>query len=158
MQDDFDIIKILRNQSSRDVVECRITQKIYRRLLDWGCSAAHSNNRSARLDTREVAITWEIFNRFCQGYGKGKFINEIDGTQGWKCGLGQILDIRQKEILEVLPYILTAYMYNFCEEYGTGSVKWEHTRFVKHFYQQQMDSRNPSGKNTEEILFGLNIL
>ena len=82
----------------------------------------------------------------------------MEGTQGWMCGLGQILDIQQKHILEILPYILTAYLYNFCEEPQKGTRKWERTDFVKKFYRKQIEKlkgfeiKEPD--KTNRFLFG----
>lgn len=36
-----------------------------------------------------------------------------DELSGWECGLYQVLDIRQQRICEMLPCLLTAYMYNY---------------------------------------------
>lgn len=36
-----------------------------------------------------------------------------DELEGWECGLYQVLDIRQSEVCEMLPLLLTAYMYNY---------------------------------------------
>lgn len=36
-----------------------------------------------------------------------------DELEGWECGLYQVLDIRQSEVCEMFPLLLTAYMYNY---------------------------------------------
>lgn len=38
------------------------------------------------------------------------YCNELEG---WECGLYQVLDIRNQEICEMLPLLLTAYMYSY---------------------------------------------
>ncbi len=101
-----------------------------------------------------MLLTWKIIEQFCQEYGC-----ELRETEGWKCGLGQILDIEQKEIMEVLPYILSAYMYNFGEESQGGRKKWLHTGFVKGFYERQKELERQKKldipkEEIEKVLFG----
>ncbi len=62
---------------------------------------------------KEVGLsTQDLFRRFYTYHVSRKSLCNI-GLNGWECGLGQILDIRDERIACILPYLLTAYMYNF---------------------------------------------
>lgn len=96
---------------------------IVSRLLNWG----QNNTVNGELFTdengwlpKEVSQTTRyLVERFYFYYGK-KRIKDM-GLLGWECGLGQILDIRDQRIAAILPYLLTAYMYNFRScKYLTG--------------------------------------
>jgi len=77
------------------------------------------------LDESAIKGCQKCFNDFYRYIGK----RELDSLEvnGWECGLGQILDLNDPSIREVLPYLLTAYIYNFAvsknEKYIRGFAK-----------------------------------
>lgn len=79
---------------------------IFDRLTDWN---AHSQNwiPPDRGDAFET-----LYQKFqlLQMRLPLCYCNELEG---WECGLYQVLDIRNQEICEMLPLLLTAYMYSY---------------------------------------------
>ena len=96
---------------------------IVSRLLNWGQNITAggdlSTDENGWLPKEVSQSTRYLVERFYYYYGK-KRIKDM-GLLGWECGLGQILDIRDQRIAAILPYLLTAYMYNFRScKYLTG--------------------------------------
>lgn len=77
-------------------------QAISKRLLDW--------SKGKLLPVEMMRYSQKRVREFenCQIMGSCDTI-----TKGWQCGLGQILDLDDEKIYKVLPYLLTAYMYNY---------------------------------------------
>lgn len=112
-------------------IKQKITNSIYTRLIAWG--------NQEWLSQKTVAATAKCFSKFYKEVGKKGVIEKI---RGWDCALGQILDIDNAQIFSVLPYILTAYMYNFGEPFGLRGKKGKNNRFVKRYTEpllQTMD-------------------
>ena len=61
-----------------------------------------------------------------------------DELKGWECGLYQVLDISRREICEMLPILLTAYMYNYVRK---------KVPFVQRFLQTEVPSAWKSNCN-----------
>lgn len=55
---------------------------------------------------------FRVLERFRREYIQNDSF-EMKCLEYWECGLGQILDLHEKEICSLLPYLLTAYVYNF---------------------------------------------
>lgn len=72
---------------------------------------------------QEVAkSTQDLFKRFYTNHVSRVWLRRM-GFEGWECGLGQMLDIRDTRIACLLPYLLTAHMYNFrATKYITGFI------------------------------------
>ena len=77
---------------------------IKERLYAWG-----SDDEWLPQNTAENIRT--LIQRFYYYYGKNPIIEM--GLTGWECGLGQMLNTLDERIVAILPYLLTAYMYNF---------------------------------------------
>lgn len=61
---------------------------------------------------------FQILKRFREEYVQDNPYNpcESDYLEGWECGLWQIVDLQVENICSLLPYLLTAYVYNFSDE------------------------------------------
>ena len=76
------------------------------RLKDWN---AHS---TIWLSADRYDAFAELYTEFRRLHLRFP-LDFYDELPGWECGLYQVLDIRQREICEMLPCLLTAYMYNY---------------------------------------------
>lgn len=83
------------------------------------------------LEEDAVRRTRKCFSDFYRYFGK-KGLNDLE-IDGWECGLGQILDLNDSRICIALPYLLTAYMYNFSASKNEKYVR----NFVKTVLQAQ---------------------
>lgn len=120
-----------------DALKRGISDAVYNRLRDWGYLKL--------LPQEKVRITQKCFATFYKRIGKKGLIQKI---RGWDCALGQILDIDNPQMFRVIPYMLTAYMYNFGEDFGLRGERGKNTRFVKRYTQPlvsslQCDYRDP---------------
>jgi len=100
---------------------------IQQRMEQWGGSHVW-------LDESAVQETRKCFSDFYRYFGKKELKDlEIDG---WECGLGQILNLKDSRICKVLPFILTAYMYNFSitknEKFVRGFIKRIDPSYLSH--------------------------
>lgn len=127
-----DIIKVYANNRCRSALSA-----IHTRLLKW---AGLALNQSRRSEYREENPEWlnntaELFSilkdfRRVMGLKEqdrvvsGKLSKKgDDGTitdisidksiRNWQCGLCQMIDVQEDVVCEVLPVLLTAYVYNF---------------------------------------------
>lgn len=79
---------------------------IFDRLTAWN---AHSKNWIPPDHGEAFETLYQEFRRLQRRFPLGY----VDKLEGWECGLYQVLDIRNQEICEMLPLLLTAYMYNY---------------------------------------------
>lgn len=127
-----DTIKIYANERYRVALS-----KIHTRLLKW---AGLALNQSRRSEYREETPEWlnntaELFStlkdfrrvmglkeqdrvvsgKLSRKGNDGSIIDiSIDKSiRNWQCGLCQMIDIQEDAVCEVLPVLLTAYVYNF---------------------------------------------
>lgn len=110
-------------------IEKQIVDKISSRLLEWAKGnllevdeADFNPNEEHTLHNSGILRLKSCVKRFYKIIGKRNIPPQI---KFWECGLGQILGGLDEETASVLPYILTAYMYNF-QEYNAN-------RFVGQF-------------------------
>ena len=86
------------------------------RLTQWafGKNDTHDDGISEDgwLHEDVARSTQDLFKRFYTKHISRQWLKDL-GFDGWECGLGQILDIRDTRIAHLLPYLLTAHMYNF---------------------------------------------
>ena len=101
------------------------------RMEQWGGS-------NIWLETDAVRSTQKCFSDFYRYFGK-KNLSDLE-IDGWECGLGQILDLTDPRICKVLPYLLTAYMYNFAASKSEKYVR----NFVKDVPQAQRTYKDDS--------------
>ena len=92
-----DIVKGLSNILDHAIMDIRS------RLLDW----------ENGLWLKNTDGLFKILNEFDGRFFSDKYLLEGTGLLGWGCGLCQILDLSNKNICRVLPYLLTAYLFNF---------------------------------------------
>ena len=109
---------------------------IRERLLLWGCDPD-----DGWLPDDIANVTQRLISRFYYYYGKSK-ISQM-GLAGWECGLGQILDTRNERIVELLPYLLTAYMFNY-----------RGTKYISEFITKTMPS-NWEASLEDDFFFGV---
>lgn len=76
-----------------------IAKPIKNRLLDWA-------RKKNPLPPEMMRYTQERIREF-----EGEEVSD-ELIEGWQCGLGQMLDLGNEVFYSVLPYALTAYMYN----------------------------------------------
>ena len=60
-------------------------------------------------DTKAV---FQIVKRFRKEYIQNDS-HERDWLENWECGMCQMIDIQDENVCSLLPYLLTAYVYNF---------------------------------------------
>ena len=60
----------------------------------------------------DVATNIQLLIKRCYYYYGKRTVTEM-GLLNWECGLGQMLNTRDERIVAILPYLLTAYMFNF---------------------------------------------
>lgn len=90
--------------------EDRLKKKIKKRLLKLAKKGRIHNEGTRHLDD----IFWKYTSLVDAKYGAlMSRLDKQDKSDKWYCGLGQIVDLTDPEIYEVIPYLLTAYMYNF---------------------------------------------
>lgn len=112
----------------------KIQESVYSRLIAWAKKTSFSE------DIMKYSQT--VVRQFCEN-GAGDTIEN-----GWQCGLGQMLDLREEVVCKTVPYMLTAYMYN----YGLPR---------KDFVRAFVEDRTEHGKGTDfsqDELFGISIL
>ena len=73
------------------------------RLEDWAYQGKW-------LDAKQIRPLRGRVRNFVRAYGKNRPYKEL---AGWDCALGQLFDLTQKEVYNAIPYLLTAYMYNY---------------------------------------------
>lgn len=88
----------------------QIQGAIYDRLSAWAKGADFDED--IMLHSQKVVKNFLNSERHAPGRGsvEGNFYT---GARGWHCGLGQMLDLDKEIVCKTLPYILTAYMYNY---------------------------------------------
>ena len=97
---------------------------IFERLMDWN---SNSDNWLPADRYSAFATLYREFQRL-QLRSQLDFYDEL---KGWECGLYQVLDISRREICEMLPILLTAYMYNYVRK---------KVPFVQRFLQTEVPS------------------
>ena len=107
------------------------------RLLSWGRDQEHGWLPRETTETLRY-----LFQRFYYYYGKTK-VSQM-GLDGWECGLGQMLDVQNEKIVELLPYLLTAYMFNY-----------RSTKYVSDFINKTMPSTWKASFK-DDYFFGVN--
>lgn len=85
--------------------EKQLREKIRKRLIKIG-----QDKQNGERKARDLGKIWENCIEPIDRLRKSK---NMPGLDGWYCGLGQFIDWTDPEIYEVLPYLLTSYMYNF---------------------------------------------
>lgn len=111
-----------------------IQESVYSRLKAWKRKAAFSEDIMRYSQT--------VVRQF------GECDTEAVIENGWQCGLGQMLNLEKEIICQAVPYMLTAYMYN----YGRANVI-----FVKDFVKGRIE-RDPKTDFTQDELFGIRKL
>lgn len=101
----YDIIKDFH--SACDMRKAAIAA-ITRRLGRW--------SRGRWLDHTDLFA--EILERFRREFIQD-YALETNCLENWECGLGQIVDLQDDNICSLLPYLLTAYIYNFADKNGS---------------------------------------
>lgn len=101
--------KYLNNQDYHNTIKSIAKEKrksaqnaIYNRLERWA-------NDEWIDDTEDF---FKILERFREEYIHN-YSREIDCLENWECGLCQIIDLQDENVCALLPYLLTAYVYNF---------------------------------------------
>lgn len=94
-------------ESDRYIIKnLKVIDVIFDRLADWN---AHSKNWIPPDHGEAFETLYRKF-QLLQTRLPLCYCNEL---AGWECGLYQVLDIRNQEVCEMLPLLLTAYMYNY---------------------------------------------
>lgn len=136
INENTDVFKL----SNSKEVENQIAASVYSRLCDWGeYKWLGDDDEEVEGKTKPERLK-SCFEKFYYYIGKKKV---PPGIKNWECGLGQILGGLDDKAESVLPYILTAYMYNFadfngsrfvsvflenCEKYGINLNKFDSLR------------------------------
>ena len=82
--------------------EEEITREIRSRIVAW-CEGERLNKENGQVLKTRIERFSRDFGRMALG----------DDMKGWECGIAQILDTSNSKVCRYLPYILTAYMYNY---------------------------------------------
>lgn len=88
---------------------------IDRRVDDW----AHHSMISAEQGQELKSCIAKFYNKtkkigdVIKKSRKMKTTLSAEKLTGWECGLCQMIDITNKDVCELLPFLLTAYIYNF---------------------------------------------
>lgn len=130
----YDIIKSYAKRRHKKALNA-----VYSRLLNWAgltwypSAKEYRENNPVWLEETETAELFYILKDFRRIIGlkaqakvgkgmlkradaEGNTVDiEIDrpGIRGWQCGVCQMIDVQNEAICEVLPVLLTAYVYNF---------------------------------------------
>lgn len=86
--------------------EAQLREKIRKRIIKIG-----QDKPTSERNTIDLGEVWETCIEPIDRLRKSR---NMPGLDGWYCGLGRFIDWTDPEIYEVLPYLLTSYMYNFC--------------------------------------------
>lgn len=116
INENSDVLKLSKPKE----IEGQITASIYGRLRDWNNYEwlEEDDDGKAEGKTKPEKLK-SCFEKFYRYIGKK---NIPQGIKNWECGLGQILGGLDDNAESVLPYILTAYMYNFADYNGSKFV------------------------------------
>ena len=138
------------------------------RLTQWASGKADDNDDQISEDGwlhKDVAkSTQDLFKRFYTKHISRQWLKDL-GFEGWECGLGQILDIRDTRIAHLLPYLLTAHMYNFrATKHITGFINnscpatWGATWSNDYFFGVLRDDtidQNDAGEDKPSPIYGI---
>lgn len=108
--------------------------------------------------------TQDLFRRFYTKHISRRWLSGL-GFDGWECGLGQILDIRNPHIAALLPYLLTAHMYNFrASKHITGFINnsrpaaWKTTWKNNYFFgvcRDEAGDKKDDTNNKKTPIYGI---
>lgn len=94
--------------------------EICNRLFNWtGIDLQYTDytKSTPRLKRRESVwlpdnkAVYEIIRKFNQDVG---LVNQRNlGIRGWECGMCQMVDLSKRPVCKMLPFLLSAYLYNF---------------------------------------------
>ncbi len=91
--------------------ENELKEKIKERLLKLA-EGDRAKYYSGDTFWKYIVRVDERYGGVVRSYGPNESDKE-DKLGRWYCGLGQIVDLTDPDIYEVIPYLLTVYMYNF---------------------------------------------
>lgn len=81
----------------------KIQESVYGRLIAWATEKEETKEEEKKV----MQYSQTVVRQFCEN-GAGDAIEN-----GWQCGLGRMLDLREEVVCKAVPYMLTAYMYNY---------------------------------------------
>lgn len=137
-----------RDYFSVELSRERITSTIYRRLCQWGGTRELQN----WFPLNKVRKLQEIVHRFV--HMDNLEVDLLNKLWGWECALGQIIDTDDPKVMADLPYILTAYIYNFGEPATVrdrkGSKKEGNTHRNRYIYSYLQKIRDKCKSDDED--------
>lgn len=115
---------------------------IQNKLSKWAASEDeslyHQNNYGKELQ--------ECISAFYKKFEEDTILDELEENfSGWECGLCQMIDITNKNVCELLPFLLTAYIYNFPKNQFVSS------------YLKSLKENNKKYSYTDDWFCGLEI-
>lgn len=131
--------------------EQSIVDAVYERLCRWGGSA--ESPQGIWLPANKARLLQELVRDYVETYNLEREL--LDQLPGWTCALGQIIDTDDARAVTKLPYILTAYIYNFGEpatvrdrEGSNRTGNTNRNRYV-YSYLQKIEDERKDFKNDE---------
>lgn len=132
-----------------------IVGAVYSRLLRWGGSTKSLKDRW--LPANKVRLLQELVRDYVETYNLEREL--LDQLPGWTCALGQIIDTDDDKVVTKLPYILTAYIYNFGEPATVrdreGSNRAGNTNRNRYVYSYLQKIENERKDFTNDEFFGV---
>lgn len=133
-----------------------VVDAIYDRLRQWGGSSR--STRGEWIPANKVRLLQELVRDYVETYNLERDL--LDQLPGWTCALGQIINIDDARIVTKLPYIFTAYIYNFGEPATVRDRKESNrtgnttrNRYI-YSYLQKIEDERKDFRNDE--FFGVN--
>lgn len=131
-------------------LEQSIVDAVYERLCRWGGS---TESIPDWLLVNKARLLQELICEYVETYNLETDL--LDRLPGWTCALGQIIDTDDDRVVTKLPYILTAYIYNFGEpatvrdrEGSNRTGNTSRNRYV-YSYLRRIEDKRKSHRNDE---------
>lgn len=113
----------------------KATNSLSYRTHEWATGNIISSDRGLELK--------KCISKFYTKIKKTTLANE--SLTGWECGLCQIIDITNEDVCKLLPFLLTAYIFNFPQN-----------EFVT-CYLKQLEKNHKKYKHTDDWFCGIEI-